>query len=88
MNNPPGLSSFFGQRMENVLVFGKTRLVTLLFHQTDSPDQSIKFLLLDANLFRKLYPDFKLLPPYHTIRNIVCVCLLRINWIKAEDVRK
>ena len=47
-----------------------------------------KILKLDANLFRKLHPDFKLLPPYHTLRNIVCVCLLRINWIKAEDVSK
>ena len=74
--------------MENVQVFGHFPFFAQLFHQTDSPDQSIKFLLLDANLFRKLYPDFKLLPPYHTIRNTVCVCLLTINWIEAEDVRK
>ena len=26
----PGLSSFFGQKMENVQVFGKTHLVTLI----------------------------------------------------------
>ena len=53
----PGLSSFFGQKMENIQVFGKTHLVTLLItHLCSSYNKPIRIGVVTRTYARKAAP--------------------------------